>query len=517
VFFLLYHVKFPLISNPDWSLSSHKSIVEMANSHQDTLQQPFLQPLSPKSTRKLRDEPNNSELESILSDSKEPLMKRLGKATWIESKILFKIAAPAIIVYMINYLMTYSTQIFCGHLGNLELATASLGISSIQLAYAIMLGMGSAVGTLCGQAYGAQRYGMLGLYLQRSTILLCLTGVILTLPYIFWKPILILVGEPPVIASTSASFVRGLIPLIFAYAMNFPIQKFLQSQSIVAPCSYISIAAFFIHILMSWVVVYKVGVGMLGAALVLSLSWWIVAGAQIVYIMFSDKCRQTWDGFSIQAFSGLWDFLKLSGASAVMLCLEVWYYQILVLITGMLDNPELALDSLSVSVRVGNEIGAGNPKSAAFSVVVATSVSFIMSLIFALLLLALRNVFSYAFTESEDVAAAVSDLCPLLAITLILNGLQPVLSGVAIGCGWQALVAYINVGCYYIIGLPLGCLLGFHFGFGVKGIWSGMVGGTALQTIILLWIVFRTDWNKEVAEASKRIGRWEQEKESLLE
>nr|XP_011471083.1 PREDICTED: uncharacterized protein LOC105353530 [Fragaria vesca subsp. vesca] len=40
--------------------------------------------------------------------------------------------------------------------------------------------------------------------------------------------------------------------------------------------------------------------------------------------------------------------------------------------------------------------------------------------------------------EGEAVAAAVSDLTPLLALTLLLNGVQPVLSGVAVGYGWQA-------------------------------------------------------------------------------
>ena len=40
-------------------------------------------------------------------------------------------------------------------------------------------------------------------------------------------------------------------------------------------------------------------------------------------------------------------------------------------------------------------------------------------------------------------------------------------SGVAIGGGWQGLVAYINLGCYYIFGLPLGYLLGYKFNYGV--------------------------------------------------
>lgn len=78
---------------------------------------------------------------------------------------------------------------------------------------------------------------------------------------------------------------------------------------------------------------------------------------------------------------------------------------------------------------MSNELGAGNPKSAAFSVVVVTLVSFIISVIIALIILSLRHVISYGFTEGETVANAVSDLCPLLGITVVLNGVQPVLSG----------------------------------------------------------------------------------------
>jgi MATE family multidrug resistance protein len=104
------------------------------------------------------------------------------------------------------------------------------------------------------------------------------------------------------------------------------------------------------------------------------------------------------------------------------------------------------------------------------------------------------------------------------------------ISGVAVGCGWQQFVAYVNIGCYYIVGVPLGVVLGFVFKLGVKvvdlamncwyiydtvifrymlltyvswyayrqGIWGGMIGGTAMQTAILLWVTIRTDWNKEV-------------------
>ncbi|KAJ8478165.1 hypothetical protein OPV22_021892 [Ensete ventricosum] len=478
----------------------------------------------------------SQKLESILSDYSIPWARRVWMASLVEMKLLVYLAVPAVMVYMLNYVMSMSTQIFSGHLGNLELAAASLGNTGIQIfAYGLMLGMGSAVETLCGQAYGAHKYEMLGIYLQRSTVLLMATGVPLAAIYALSRPILVLLGESPEIAKAASIFVYGLIPQIFAYAANFPIQKFLQAQSIVAPSAYISAATLVLHLLLSWVVVYKIGLGLLGASLALSLSWWIIVGAQFVYIASSSRCHFTWTGFTWQAFSGLPEFFRLSIASAVMLCLEAWYFQILVLIAGLLDNPELALDSLSVcmtlsgwifmisvgfnaaaSVRVSNELGAGNPKSAAFSVVVVTVMSFIISVIAAIIILCLRDYISYAFTEGEVVARAVSDLCPLLATTLILNGIQPVLSGVAVGCGWQAFVAYVNVGCYYIVGVPLGSLLGFKFGLGAKGIWGGMIGGTFMQTLILLWVTFRTDWNKEVEEAKKRLNKWEDNTEPLL-
>ncbi|XP_058072490.1 protein DETOXIFICATION 40-like [Magnolia sinica] len=486
-------------------------------------------PSSPTSPLLLNnDHRQNHRLESILSDTQVPYLNRLGSAAVVELKLLFYLAAPAVTVYMINYVMSMSTQIFSGHLGNLELAAASLGNTGIQVfAYGLMLGMGSAVETLCGQAYGARKYNMLGIYLQRSTILLMATAVPLTIIYIFSKSILILLGESSTIASAAAIFVYGLIPQIYAYAANFPIQKFLQAQSIIAPSAYISTGTLAIHLLFSWLVVYKIGLGLFGASFLLSLSWWIVVVAQFVYILKSQRCKYTWTGFSLQAFSGLPEFLKLSVASAVMLCLEAWYFQILVLLAGLLKNSELALDSLSIcltingwvfmisvgfnaaaSVRVSNELGARNPKSASFSVMIVTLTAFIISVIVALVVLSLRDVISYAFTEGEAVANAVSDLCPLLCITLILNGVQPVLSGVAVGCGWQTFVAYVNVGCYYIIGIPLGALLGFKFDLGAKGIWTGMIGGTVMQTLILLWVTFRADWNKEVEAAIKRLDKW---------
>jgi MATE family multidrug resistance protein len=72
-------------------------------------------------------------------------------------------------------------------------------------------------------------------------------------------------------------------------------------------------------------------------------------------------------------------------------------------------------------------------------------------------------------------------------------------AGVAIGAGWQSLVAFINIGCYYLVGIPLGVLFGFKLKLDAMGIWVGMSLGTLLQTAILAFISFRTKWERQVS------------------
>jgi MATE family multidrug resistance protein len=82
----------------------------------------------------------SGQLESILGDGSLPWPRRMASASAVELRLLARLAAPAVAVYMTNYLMSMSTQIFSGHLGTLELAAASLGNNGIQIfAYGLMV------------------------------------------------------------------------------------------------------------------------------------------------------------------------------------------------------------------------------------------------------------------------------------------------------------------------------------------------------------------------------------------
>lgn len=81
------------------------------------------------------------------------------------------------------------------------------------------------------------------------------------------------------------------------------------------------------------------------------------------------------------------------------------------------------------SVRVSNELGRGDAKAAKFSIKVILSTSIGIGVFFWVLCLVFGRQIAYIFTSEEEVAEEVSSLSVLLAFSILLNSVQPVLSG----------------------------------------------------------------------------------------
>jgi len=302
------------------------------------------------------------------------------KEIWLESKKLWQIAGPSIFSRLAMFSMTVITQSFAGHLGDLNLASISIAttlIISISFGFLVIhqscschiyiscnislinfttkwmwklsnsfnwvgffslmqLGMASALETLCGRAYGAKQYHMLGIYMQRSWIVLFLCSILLLPLFLFATPILKLIGQPADIAEQTGLVAIWLIPFHFSFPFQFTLQRFLQSQLKTGVIALVSGGALLIHVILSWVFVYKLRVGIVGTALTLDFSWWVSVFGMFIYCVCGG-CQLSWTGFSTQAFTGLWEFFKLSLASGIML-LYVYSYLSWLLIDWILNE-----------------------------------------------------------------------------------------------------------------------------------------------------------------------------------
>ncbi|KAJ6757637.1 MULTIDRUG RESISTANCE PROTEIN [Salix koriyanagi] len=173
--------------------------------------------------------------------------------------------------------------------------------------------------------------------------------------------------------------------------------------------------------------------------------------------------------------------------------LELWYNTVLVLLTGNLNNAEVAINALSIWEFFKDVIHCS---------LNINGWEMMISLGF---LAAARGKLAYIFTTSHEVASAVADLSPLLAFSILLNSVQPEL---LLGTGWQSIVAYINIACYYLVGIPIGVVLGYVMDMHVKGVWIGMLIETFIQTVALIIVTYRTDWEKQVIVAHNQINKW---------
>lgn len=74
----------------------------------------------------------------------------------------------------------------------------------------------------------------------------------------------------------------------------------------------------------------------------------------------------------------------------------------------------------------------------------------------------------------------------------------PSKSGIVRGCGLQNLGAYVNLGAYYLFGIPIGAALAFLLDLRGKGLWIGLVAGSFLQSFLFTVITICTNWDKKV-------------------
>ncbi|XP_047938928.1 protein DETOXIFICATION 22-like [Salvia hispanica] len=449
----------------------------------------------------------------------------LKSKIWNETKKLWVVAAPAILIPCSTFGIYVITQAFIGHFSSTQLAAYAL-ISNVtfQVVLGVQLGMANGVGTLCGQAFGAKQYHKLGLYLQHSWIILLVATTLLTPLFIFAAPILKALGQDHEIADVAGDFAMWSIAISFLYAVLYSCNSFLQSQSKNYILSLYAVLSLLAHIFFSWLLSVKLGFGVTGVMVSTVLAYVIPNVGQIGYIT-GGGCRETWKGFTALAFEDLGQTIKLSVSSGVMICLVYCYNTMLILMAGNMGNAEVTIDALAIclnisgwammvasglaeaaSVRVSNELGGRDAKAVKFSILVAVGTSFSIGLVLFVCFLVFRENAAYAFTNSEEVAGAVARLSPLLAFSLLLNSIQPVFSGVAIGAGQQGIVVYVNLASYYLIGLPLGFILGFVFKLNVEGVWIGIIMGAAVQTLILVSMTCITDWDKQVLLAQTRIN-----------
>lgn len=163
--------------------------------------------------------------------------------------------------------------------------------------------------------------------------------------------------------------------------------------------------------------------------------------------------------------------------------------------------------SMSISTRVGNELGAGEPDRAHLATLVAIGLALLTS-VFGLLGITFgRETWGKVFTNDSEVLKLTMAALPIIGVCELANCPQTTCSGVLRGSARPSNVARINFCSFYLVGTPVAILLAFVWKLGFLGLCYGLLAAQVACVISILTVIYRTDWEKESSNARQLVGR----------
>ncbi|KAK9067825.1 hypothetical protein SSX86_011936 [Deinandra increscens subsp. villosa] len=440
-----------------------------------------------------------------------------------EIKAIGKISGPTAITGLLLYSRAMISMLFLGYLGDLELAGGSLSIGFANITgYSIISGLAMGMEPICGQAYGAKQMKLLGITLQKTVLLLLSTSLPISFIWLNMKTILVWCGQDKEISTVAQTFIVFSIPDLFVLSLLHPLRIYLRTQNITLPLTYCSAVSILFHIPLNFLLVgyFKLGVPGVAAAVVITDLNLLFLLATLVYI--SGIHRESWVPPTTDCLHGWSSLLKLAIPTCVSVCLEWWWYEIMIILCGLLSNPRVTVASmgiliqttsfvyvfpsalsLGVSTRVGNELGAKRPANARIAMIVSLICASAMGFVAMVFTTLMRHRWGRFFTADVDILELTSVALPVAGLCELGNCPQTTGCGVLRGSARPTVGANINLGSFYFVGMPVAILMGFTVKLGFAGLWVGLFAAQVTCAVLMIYVLFTTDWIVEVERAKE--------------
>lgn len=245
-----------------------------------------------------------------------------------------------------------------GKLGKDALAGGSLanGIANIS-GYSIISGLAMGMEGISAQACGAKQWSFMYQTLHRTIAILLSASIPISLLWLHIEPILIFFGQDPNISATASSYLAFCFPdLLFQSFIN-PLKIHLRAQNITLLHMLSATFALFLHAPVTYLLVHRLDLGIRGIALATSTTDFFLL-AILLYMFFSSSTatirKNSWKGLILSELSSFQEWkpiLILAIPSCLSVCLEWWWYELMILLSGLLTNAAEVVASMGIILQ----------------------------------------------------------------------------------------------------------------------------------------------------------------------
>lgn len=436
------------------------------------------------------------------------------RASLDELRPLLGLALPVVAAELGWMAMWLVDSMIVGRVGAEAIGAVSIG-GHLFFAVAIF-GMGTLLGLdfLVAHAFGggsrADAHRALVAGVQTSLVLtVVLTALIaVAIPYLpatGVRPEILAQAVPYLVATT-----WSLLPLLLFATLR----RYLQALGRVTPIMLAIVSANVVNAVACWALVF----GHLGApALGAVGAGWATAAARIYMLVCLTGYLVWYTRRHDPALrrvrlrpdpAVLRRLFRLGLPAALQTTLEVGVFAVATVLAGRLEPRALAAHQLALSaaaiafmvplgissaaaVRVAQALGRGDGQRATQAGHAALVVAMLVMATSALVFMTVPRAILRVFTTDVDVITTGASLLVVAAIFQLFDGVQVVATGVLRGTGDTRTPMIANLVGHWALGLPIGCVLCFGFGWGVVGLWVGLTLGLAAVAVTLLTVWLR--------------------------
>ncbi|CAL5013933.1 unnamed protein product [Urochloa decumbens] len=466
---------------------------------------------------------------------------RRGCSAAAEAASILRLAAPMVGAGMLMYARSLVSMLFLGRLGRLPLAGGSLALGFANITgYSVLSGLAAGMDPVCGQAFGAGRTSVLAAALRRTVSLLLAASAPIALLWLAMRAALVAAGQDPDIAAAAYEFILWSLPDLAVQSFLHPLRVFLRAQSVTLPLTYAAAGALLLHVPINCLLVHTLRLGIRGVALgaVLANLNFLLFLLAYVYLfsgsglmphgaanadddVINGKATATPPPEAEDVAVEWRRLVRLSVQSCMSVCLEWWWYEIMVLLCGVLADPKAAVAAMgiliqttsllyifphslscAVSTRVGHELGAGRPERARLAARVGICGGAALGVVACAVAASVRGVWARAFTADAAILRLASAALPILGAAELGNCPQTAGCGVLRGSARPGEAARINAAAFYGVGMPAALALAFRPArLDFAGMWAGMLAAQLVCAALMLRAVRRTDWDVQADRA----------------
>lgn len=433
-----------------------------------------------------------------------------------DSRMLLKLAIPAMITQLSMTLVNVVDTMFIGRLGVLEIgASAVTGLIIFNIT-AVGDGFSTGMVATIARMIGEKDKENASVFSTTGIVILVILGLLLTPILLFGAPYIFRFMRLPLDLIDSAweyySVFISFVPAIFAF---LAISASFRARGNTKTPMLVGFGINILNILLDWALIFgKLGfpaMGLRGAALASGLSF--LAGSIVLGLIsiYSPTGLLTIK----RAYISIPHFIRIVkiGVPSMIERFAMSFSQLLVMAISVNPMGNIAIASFHIVMRLaslsfmpgfgfaiatasltGQHLGASDAEGAARTMWIGTFYCGLVMAMISIIYFLFPEYLTSLFTSSTNIIVLTRQPLKIYALMAIFLAPAMVLRGGLQGAGDTAFTMKMMILSRFIIRIPLSWFLGIHLDYGLSGVWFAMCVDFLIRGLVFVIYTKKGTW-----------------------